>query len=413
VHAELLRPDFIFVSHRHTDHFDVRSLARLCALDPDSVVVTPDSLVAQTATKLGFRTVRVVPPNTYVELDGVRFVTTDSDANRSSFDESIEWGVALCDARGAVVWNQVDTVRHDLADVRQEIGNIARAFGAPAISLGLMRWCPLLEIEATTAGAIGFPYSNYFANLEQIATANPRAIVPSAAGARHVSAFAGLNQLVYPVSEARFERDIRARLPDVDVFMPMVGKYFDVAPDGVACEPSRDQLLAEVAPGYVEDRNFRPIEVPPLRERAGQADSEHRRRIDAWVHGPLRAAVAATREFEGRLLGLEIVFENDSETYELDVRQGSAKVTRSRLGEWDVLNAVVGSALCAVMDGRRAWGDVLLAGELRCATRAYEVDAQGARRARISPVFLYAALAYARSLERLVDYELTQIMGSR
>ena len=45
--AAALRADFILISHRHPDHFDVRSLAQLAALDPDSVVITPDELVGR------------------------------------------------------------------------------------------------------------------------------------------------------------------------------------------------------------------------------------------------------------------------------------------------------------------------------------------------------------------------------
>ena len=57
VHAEALRPDFVLVSHRHPDHFDVPSLHRLARLDPEAVVITPDALVAWAARTLGFRTV--------------------------------------------------------------------------------------------------------------------------------------------------------------------------------------------------------------------------------------------------------------------------------------------------------------------------------------------------------------------
>ena len=35
--VEALRPDFVLISHRHPDHFDVRSLRRLSKLDPDTI----------------------------------------------------------------------------------------------------------------------------------------------------------------------------------------------------------------------------------------------------------------------------------------------------------------------------------------------------------------------------------------
>ncbi|HWB81460.1 MAG TPA: MBL fold metallo-hydrolase, partial [Nannocystaceae bacterium] len=64
VDAAALRADFVLVSHRHPDHFDVASLDRLAQLDPDSVVVTSDELVAWAARALGFTSVRVVAPGT-------------------------------------------------------------------------------------------------------------------------------------------------------------------------------------------------------------------------------------------------------------------------------------------------------------------------------------------------------------
>ncbi|MEQ9324729.1 MAG: hypothetical protein RIF41_36525, partial [Polyangiaceae bacterium] len=52
-----LAADFVVVSHRHPDHFDVASLHRLAQLDRDSVVLTSDPLVERTARAVGFSTV--------------------------------------------------------------------------------------------------------------------------------------------------------------------------------------------------------------------------------------------------------------------------------------------------------------------------------------------------------------------
>src|SRR4029079_2201992 len=54
-----LAADFIVVSPRHPDHVDVRSLARLAEHDAQSVVLTSDALVAETARKLGFESAHV------------------------------------------------------------------------------------------------------------------------------------------------------------------------------------------------------------------------------------------------------------------------------------------------------------------------------------------------------------------
>src|SRR5262245_2856125 len=85
VHA--LRPDFIVVSHQHPDHFDVASLRALAALDPESVVLTADALVADTAERVGFRTVSRLEALQRVELSEARLFTTPSAAG-----DTVEWG---------------------------------------------------------------------------------------------------------------------------------------------------------------------------------------------------------------------------------------------------------------------------------------------------------------------------------
>src|SRR5687767_601359 len=67
VDAAALRPDFIVVSHAHGDHFDVPSLRRLAALDPDAVVLTSDPLVEGAARRLGFRSVHLAGTHELLE----------------------------------------------------------------------------------------------------------------------------------------------------------------------------------------------------------------------------------------------------------------------------------------------------------------------------------------------------------
>src|SRR5690606_32347551 len=103
IDAEALRADFIIVSHRHPDHFDVRTLRRLAELDADSVVVTSDALIERVAKRLGFRTVARVDALHRIELSDATLFTTPS------YGAEIEWGVMVASESG-VAWNQIDTV---------------------------------------------------------------------------------------------------------------------------------------------------------------------------------------------------------------------------------------------------------------------------------------------------------------
>ena len=127
VQAEALRADFVLVSHRHPDHFDVPSLRRLAAIDPETVVVTPDPLVEEAARAVGFRTVQRVGPGQRVSLDGATLVTTPSQ-------DPDEWGAALADASG-LVWNMVDTTFATPDAVRAVRQGLCAAVGRSQIDL--------------------------------------------------------------------------------------------------------------------------------------------------------------------------------------------------------------------------------------------------------------------------------------
>lgn len=393
-----LRPDFIFVSHRHPDHFDLRSLRRLASRDPDAVVITPDRLVERACLRLGFRTVRVVPPSTRVDLDTVSLVTTSSRANDAPIaPEALEFGVAIRSGR-AVVWNRVDTTHRDLADLRRELAAIEEALSAK-LALALVPWCPLLEIEATTAGRIGFPFASYGALLEDAAllATHGATIVPSSAGARHAAPWSAMNALVYPVDEARFLRDLALR--GASALPSGVGGVFVVEGDGVTFESGSP--LVTTRP-FVDDRSFAPLSIPPLFDpnARNRSESELRARIDAWVCDVLAPATSGG----GRRAVLEVVYPSGRDVWSL--REGVAG--RGDDPSWDLRNQIAASLLCEVLDGIRHWGDVLLAGALRGCSRAYDIGERGLVRANVSPIFLYEALSYTASVERAVEYELSQ-----
>lgn len=378
--VEALRPDFIFVSHRHPDHFDVPSLHRLAQLDPETVVITPDGLVARTASRLGFRTVRVVAPDTHVALDGAAFVTTPSLANDAPLGpEALEWGVAVA-TDGTVLWNQVDTVVPEVAPILDRFESVLDA----KLSLALVRWCPLLEVEAALARNFGFPFAAYAALLEQARTIGSRGatIVPASAGARHATPWTAMNALVYPLDEAHFLHDLgdRKTLPS------SMGRVIDVAS---GTDAGRSPLV-EVHP-FVDDRLFHPHAIPPVCD----PNLEHRdeqamkRAIDAWVRGALAPVCTGACE-------LEVVFPRAVETW--SIRDGA--VTRGADPDWDVRNVVAASLLCDVLEGRRHFGDLLLSGALRAATRA-----------RVDPIFLYRAIPYATSVERAIEHEVRRCLS--
>jgi hypothetical protein len=110
---------------------------------------------------------------------------------------------------------------------------------------------------------------------------------------------------------------------------------------------------------------------------------------------------------------LSIVFADGPAEWTLHVDGAGARVEREDRGDPDVANLISASALAAVIDGRRAWGDVLLAGEVRASAPAYRVRPRGLDRVPIAPIFLYYALPYAESARRAALSELDAVLAGR
>lgn len=410
---ERLEADFIVVSHRHPDHFDVASLAALARVDADTVVLTSDSLVADVSRKLGFRSVTELKAFDRVTLASGELLTTPSRG------VDVEWGMLLL-GDGVSVWNQVDTVFRGAKDITETLSRAAELLERSAapldIDLALVRWQPLLEVEAMLGHRVGFPFAGYGELLDQIAAIDAKALIPSSAGSRHTSAHAFMNRLVYPVSEERFLADIAARAPRAKRLPARMGARYEVTKEGTFVGDAIPGLVT-VGPSGPDDRAFRPFEIPPVtdpnasrtEELAALALAEH------WVKTELLTALE--REYDGfgasaeLSLVLEIVGPNTTEAHTIRLGPGGAVHERRMDDDYDVLNVIAASSLREVLEGRQHWGQPLLAGRLRSSVRAYAVSDTQMTPLRIAPLFLYYALPYEESVVRSTAHLVAEFVG--
>jgi UDP-MurNAc hydroxylase len=397
--SEALRPDFILISHRHPDHFDIPSLAELARRDPESVVVTPDELVAHAARELGFRTVKLLPPGQHVELDGVALVTTESLGDD-------EWGVMIATDDG-VVWNMVDTVFADVAHVRGATQAALAALGQSRVHLALVHGQPMLEIAAQLGHSLLFPFRRYAEVLEQVAAIDPAAIVPSAAGTVHTRDYAWLNAIVYPVDEARFCRDVAQVCPSAQVFASRLGARYRIADKEVVQDSDAAGLFDRISGG--DTCVYRPTSVPAPND-GHMLDAEGRAAIEHWIAHDLRDALARAYPDFGVARPLrfvvEVVHADERRAWTLIIGPHAATVVPGFDADWDVYDVVAGSLFADVIAGRRHWGDLLLAGALRGYSRAYELGSRGLAAANVGEMFLYYALSYEASTRRAIAWEL-------
>lgn len=410
VDVAALRADFVLVSHRHPDHFDVASLDLLAQADPDTVVVTPDALVEQACRALGFRTIQRVAPNTKIDLDGLSLMTTPSLDPR-------EWGV-MFGARGAVAWNQVDTVFDGPAGVVEIRDRGLAQLGGERVNLAAVRWQPMLEIAAQLGQPTRFPLAGYDRVLREVAAIDAGAIVPAAAGGSHCPPWDWLDRIVFPVSEGRLLRDVARLCPGAACTPATVGATWHVEAGAVAIDPSGGRGLVTVGE-RPDRRRFRPLEIPTLFDPNPHGGDEPAMcaAVATWIERDLAGALAAAWPTWGasrsQSLVVEVVWPTSRDVWTLRVGPSGTAVAREDDDDWDAINQVAGSLLWQVLAGHRGWGDVLLAGALRARTRAYEVGERVTRALGVAETFLYYALDYDASHERAAMWEVEQALAAR
>src|SRR5262245_17578968 len=100
LHERLPQYDVLIISHRHLDHFDIRSLAAL----PKTVkaLIPQDELIEECLRRLGYQKIYKLNDFSEIKIGATRIMTTRS-ANPVP-----EFGVIVADDSG-VFWNQVDT----------------------------------------------------------------------------------------------------------------------------------------------------------------------------------------------------------------------------------------------------------------------------------------------------------------
>ncbi|MCB9588920.1 MAG: MBL fold metallo-hydrolase [Polyangiaceae bacterium] len=410
--CELLRPDFVVVSHRHPDHFDVDSLAWLAAIDPECVVLTSDELVAAVCRRLSFVQVRVLGLWEQVELCGGTLTTTPS------YGTCVEWGVAVSSADG-VVWNHVDSVLGSANQAERTL-EVLRGAAGQGVNLHLARWCPVLEVSAQLAGRIGFPRGTYAELLQGLAVlaSEPTCFAPAAVSVVPLAPNDALASNAFPVTRAQFARDLSALSPNARLLDLNVGDTLTVERGVTQRWPGKSPYVRAVDGGELP--TFVPFEVAPLRDPWPCPSGDAVARIRNWLENELGPQLSRlSGEGQNSLpVALCLDLRSGDKPYgsvgEACARSAASWTLLLTVGSWslqpgidpsyDQLVAVSLGGLLRVLDGVSSWGELLLSGQLRCSDRAYRVvhGQSGGALERISwlpALFVYSAPGYEESFE--------------
>ena len=199
IHDQIPKFDVLVISHRHLDHFDIRSLASL----PKNVdvFIPQDKLLKTCLSKLGYSNIYYLKDESEVKIGSTHLIATRSE-NRVP-----EYGMLFADPSG-VFWNQVDS-NISLKTIQFVKSRYSQ------IDFLLASWQPMLEVNFQDNESLSFPYSSYNQELERVAFVKPKAISPGANGFKHISGSFWLNQIVFPVTREQYCRDVPIVCPEV------------------------------------------------------------------------------------------------------------------------------------------------------------------------------------------------------
>ena len=231
VHLERLpKIDVLVVSHRHPDHFDIPSLARLSR---DCTAVCPaDPLVIYALQKLGFAKINPVE-----QMVPIRFGELTLFPTRCEAPEVREFGMVFGDDRG-VFWNQVDTFLspETITVVLEEFGHIDLLFAMYASQ----------NFEFFESRAKTFPAASHKNNLETVLRINPTMVAPGAAGFRFYGAHEWVNAFLFPISRERFAADLKRLAPDLRCQIMNPGDVFEISDGTVQHHPGASEVTVMV-----------------------------------------------------------------------------------------------------------------------------------------------------------------------
>jgi len=362
-------PDFVVITHRHPDHFDVRSLA---LLGRDTTVLLPhDPLIAHGVQKLGFKELlRLEPGHTVSWFDTQLWPTRSEEPVR-------EVGLVFADSTGAI-FDQVDTaVSRETAEQLRARFRLAAHFARYASQ----------NFEFFESRHTEFPWREHARNLETAAALEAGLVVPGSAGFRFCGEHAWLNRFLFPVSRESFLADLRRVAPILR------GETMDPG-DVLEVESGEARILRAASPfvsctgrGEKELRFDPTAPVPPLADPNldGHGSQELRQGVRhivealaAWARDVSRPLSLPWRYRQaGTVYALEAVLPDGALHFTLDFHGEEPSLRESGGPEPTVVHRIAASMLCAWAERRRDFFSVRAWSRRYSSARQVSGDAAG------------------------------------
>jgi len=375
LHDRLPEFDCLIISHRHLDHFDVRTLARL----PKSarVLIPQDELIESCLRDLGYTRVHPLKDFSQARFGSTRILTTASE------NPVPEFGVVFSDESG-VFWNQVDTElsRGTINFVRSRYGRVDFLLAA---------WQPMIELSYQLNQSLSFPYQEYGKLLDAVSLIQPRAVAPGANGFEYLGGSSWLNRVVFPVTREQFCRDVKLVYPEVgdnvftldpgDILSFDGGGFRRIAggSDFVRCL-SDDRSHLDFAPVNTgrELTDDNPDGLDPELVRRAVAE-EVEVGLPAFIDAN-ELQFAEHRRW-GVVYQLEVISADACDRWFFDFREEHVKARRGRSPLANYSTRIAASSLYAIIKRTKGWDHAMLGGYYRRSNKVYAVTPFGVARA--------------------------------
>ena len=372
--AKLPKVDILNISHRHQDHFDIRTLAYLAGdsgiLAPDAVVLAPrDEILLEVLEKLEFKNITVVEDFKALEIKGLTLTPTPSLNKQDYFPEH---GLLVHDGE-VTLWNQVDTiVSPDM------IKYMHRLYGQ--LDFAHVRYLPLLEGNFSFHLPLELPMEEYDSFLKVAAATRPKFAVPGSAGFKYRDEFGFLNQYSFPTTQEQFLRDLADFCPEIKTSVFYPSDRAVITPGGVEMQKAASEFVKiRVNDGHKVE--FKPVaEVPPIRTRT-QDKAQHEKEWQAVVDFienrfvDLLVEKKAVRSWVDWkvVYQLEVFGQDGSEIWCLDFAGEDANIIKGRVGKINLYEGIASSELYSLIQNETSWDYVGINGQYRTFKNIYRI----------------------------------------
>ncbi|UKO95891.1 MBL fold metallo-hydrolase [Nostoc sp. UHCC 0870] len=389
IYDQIPEYDVLVISHRHLDHFDIRSLAYL----PKNVdvFIPKDKLVENSLRQLGYSRIYTLSDSSEVTIGSTTLIATRSE-NRVP-----EYGMIFADPSG-VFWNQVDS------EVNAKTINFVKS-RYPTIDFLLASWQPMLETEYQYNQSLSFPFPGYSHILQLIGLIKPKSISPGANGFKFIDGSAWLNKVVFPVTQEQFCRDIEKVCPATEnIFALQPGDICEIQNGTSTYLAGKSQFVKTVkndreilyfspvtANGELIDRNPNNYDISEMKQTIEEEVCvnlekffmEHKNDLFAeYFHWEVRYQI-------------EIVFPDSSQKWYFDFTEDPIQCRTGSNPLANVFNIITASSFYGVLKSDKTWDYPGTGGYLRAFEKLYIASTHGTMRPDIKSInFSPLALKY-------------------